>query len=409
MAGKHAKHSALGRGLGALIPSAGDETEEQSKVEKIMFGSSLTGSTDSRSKSAKSGTKSSKRTAGPDKITDTAKSIKKNTKKQTKQTHPNKTKAEETAKQDTQTKTDTAAVNKTAIEKRDTKAKTATPIPTMPAAKTKPSASTGERMVSISQIEPNRKQPRKIFDEDALQELADSIKNVGVIQPLIVRKNGDFYEIIAGERRWRAARMAGLKEVPVLVREYTDRKRMEIALIENIQREDLNPIEEARGYEQLISEYDLTQEETAERVAKSRTAVTNSLRLLKLDSRVQDYVSEGTISSGHARALLSLPDKESQFQAALQVIDGNLSVRETERMVKALLNPRPEKKKDQVKEAYYHQYEETLGEALGSKIKIKQTKEDSGRIEISYFSQDEFDRICQMLMQDGKAAMKHGN
>ena len=260
-------------------------------------------------------------------------------------------------------------------------------------------------MVPISMVEPNKNQPRKTFHEESLQELAASIKNVGVIQPLLVQKNGDFYEIIAGERRWRAARMAGLKEVPVLVREYTDRNRMEIALIENIQREDLNPIEEAHGYEQLIHEYDLKQDEVAQRVSKSRAAVTNSLRLLKLDKRVQEFVSDGTLSSGHARALLGLEDGDKQYEAALQILERKLSVRETERLVRDIQSPKPEKKKDTVREAYFRQYEETLGEALGSRIHIHESGEDKGKIEISFFSQDDFERICQILTQEGKKSL----
>ena len=190
--------------------------------------------------------------------------------------------------------------------------------------------------VKISRIEPNKDQPRKNFDEDALQELAESIKQFGVIQPLIVQKRDDFYEIIAGERRWRAAKIAGLKEVPVIIKDYTDQEIVEISLIENIQREDLNPIEEAFAYKRLLEEFHLKQDEVAERVSKSRTAVTNSMRLLKLDGRVQQMVIDEMITTGHARAILAIEDKELQYQTAVRVFDEKLSVRETEKLVKKI-------------------------------------------------------------------------
>ena len=200
----------------------------------------------------------------------------------------------------------------------------------------------GPVLLKINDIEPNRNQPRKKFNEDALQELSESIKQFGVIQPLVVQKRDDYYEIIAGERRWRASKLAGIKEVPVIIKDYSEQEIVEIALIENIQREDLNPIEEAQAYRRLIDEYDLKQDELAERISKSRTAITNSMRLLKLSDDVQQMLIEDMISSGHARALLSIEDKEQQYQLALKIMDEKLSVRETEKLVKQLGNPKPE-------------------------------------------------------------------
>ena len=204
---------------------------------------------------------------------------------------------------------------------------------------------TGEILVKINEVEPNREQPRKDFDEDSLMELADSIKQFGILQPLIVQKKKDYYEIIAGERRWRAAKLAGVKEVPIIVKEYTDQEIVEISLIENIQRENLNPIEEAMAYKRLLEEFDLKQDEVAERVSKSRTAVTNSMRLLKLSDRVQQMIIDDMISTGHARALLAIDDEEQQYMLANKIFDEKLSVRETEKLVKSLKNPKKEVKK----------------------------------------------------------------
>jgi len=256
--------------------------------------------------------------------------------------------------------------------------------------------------IDINKIEPNENQPRKEFNEDALQELADSIKQHGLIEPIIVQegKKG-FYQIIAGERRWRAARLAGLKKVPAIVKDYTDQEIMEIALIENIQREDLNPIEEAEAYQRLISEYKLKQDEVADKVSKSRVAITNALRLLKLDERVRRMVVEDKIKSGHARALLSIKDGELQYETALQIFDGNLTVRETEKLVKKLLEePKPSKKEDveinKQLQIIYEQYEEKLKNKLGTKVKINQ--KNNGK-EIEYYSADDFDRIIEAITQ----------
>ena len=257
----------------------------------------------------------------------------------------------------------------------------------------------GETIVKITQVEPNSEQPRKDFDEDALLELADSIKQFGVLQPLLVQKKNDYYEIIAGERRWRAAKLAGLKEVPVLVREYTEQEVVEISLIENIQREDLNPIEEAMAYKRLLDEFHLKQDEIAERVAKSRTAVTNSMRLLKLDEKVQQMLIDEMISAGHARAILALPDKEMQASVATKVFDEKMSVRETEKLVKTLMEPPREKnvEKNTTEDAVYESLEEKMKAIMGTKVIINRKKNDKGKIEIEYYSRDELERIIELF------------
>lgn len=258
-----------------------------------------------------------------------------------------------------------------------------------------------EQKVKITQIEPNKSQPRKQFDEDALQELADSIKQYGVLEPLIVTKKGKFYEIIAGERRWRAARLAGVKEVPVVIREYTDREIMEISLIENIQREDLNPIEEALAYESLINEYSLTQEEVAEKVSKNRSTIANSLRLLKLCDEVRQMIIEDKLTTGHARALIPIEDAELQTKAANFIFDNKLSVRDTEIYIKKLLSIPKESKENIVAtndlSIFYNDIESRLKDILGAKIAIKSKNNEKGKIEINYYSQDELERITEML------------
>lgn len=255
--------------------------------------------------------------------------------------------------------------------------------------------------LKISQIEPNRDQPRKQFNEDALMELADSIKQYGVLQPLIVQKKGEYYEIIAGERRWRAAKLAKLKEVPVVIKDYTPQEIMEISLIENIQREDLNPIEEASAYQRLIDEFHLKHEEIAERVAKSRSAITNSMRLLKLDKRVQMMLVEGEISGGHARTLLALEDQELQFTAAERIIEHKLSVRETEKLVKDLLKPKKSGKEqnvpDEATALIYKNLEEKIRGILGTKVSINRKDENRGKIEIEYYSMDELERLMDLF------------
>lgn len=257
----------------------------------------------------------------------------------------------------------------------------------------------GEQMVKITMLEPNREQPRRKFEEDSLLELADSIKQFGVLQPLLVKKQKDYYEIIAGERRWRAAKLAGIKEVPVLIREYNDQETVEIALIENIQRENLNPIEEAMAYKRLLHEFHLKQDEVAERVSKSRTAVTNSLRLLKLNEKVQQMVIDDMISTGHARALLAIEDQEMQYVLANRIFDEKLSVRETEKLIKDLKNPKPEKEKKVIENAFiYENLEEKMKGIMGTKVNVNQKANGKGKIEIEYYSQDELERIFELIM-----------
>ncbi len=257
-----------------------------------------------------------------------------------------------------------------------------------------------EIFIKLASIEPNSEQPRKHFGEETLTELAESMKQYGVLQPLLVQKKGDIYEIVAGERRWRAAKQAGLKEVPVVIREYTKQQSMEIALIENVQRENLNPIEEAKAYQRLIQEFELKQEEIATRVGKSRVTITNSMRLLKLDERVQDMLAQNQISSGHARALLSLEDQELQYQLAEKIITGNLSVREVEKLVKSIVNPKPLKEKkpqDETLALIFRELENRMKSAMGTKVSINRKDKNKGRVEIEYYSEAELERIVELI------------
>ena len=265
-----------------------------------------------------------------------------------------------------------------------------------PAEKAK--AAKPDQFVKITKVEPNRNQPRKKFDEDALQELSDSIKLHGVLFPILVVNRGDYYEIVAGERRWRAAKMAGLKEVPVIIREYTDKEIAEISLIENIQRTDLNPIEEAMAYKSLIDEYELKQDELAERISKSRTAITNSMRLLKLADNVKDMIIEDLISAGHARALLSIEDPSEQYDLAQRVMDEKLSVRDIEKIVKARNKPKIQKKKNEKQEALYHEIEDKLKASLGTKVTITPKGDKMGKVEIEFYTQDDLQKIMDLLM-----------
>lgn len=259
-----------------------------------------------------------------------------------------------------------------------------------------------EQLMRIDEIEPNQLQPRKNFDEDALQELSESIKQFGLIQPIIVKNKGKYYEIVAGERRWRAARIAGLKEVPVIIKEYSEKESMEIAIVENLQREDLNPIEEAQAYQKLIEEFGLKQDEAAQRVSKSRTAVTNALRLLKLDERVQQMVIDEMISGGHARALLAIGDKEEQYLTAMLIFDNKMSVRETEKLVREHIKKEEEKRIEKKEdfsqmETIYHQLEERMKSVIGSKVAIHSRNYKKGKIEIEYYSNDELERIIDLI------------
>jgi len=260
-------------------------------------------------------------------------------------------------------------------------------------------AKSGVQVMKINEVEPNRDQPRKNFDEDALLELSDSIKQFGVLQPLLVRKRKDYYEIIAGERRWRAAKLAGVKEVPVIEKEYTDQEILEIGLIENIQRENLNPIEEAIAYKRLLEEFNLKQDEVSERVSKSRTAVTNSMRLLKLSDKVQQMIIDDMISTGHARALLAIDDPELQYTLANKIFDEKLSVRETEKLVKEIKNPKKPKEKKPVANSFiYQDLEEKMKSVFGTKVSIASKGKGKGKIEIEYYSDDELEHLFDMMM-----------
>ena len=256
-------------------------------------------------------------------------------------------------------------------------------------------------IMDINKVEPNREQPRKKFDEDALLELSESIKQFGVLQPLLVTERKDYYEIIAGERRWRAAKMAGLKEVPVIIKKLTEQEIMEISLIENIQRENLNPIEEALAYKKLINEFNLKQDEVAERVSKSITAVTNAMRLLKLNDKVQQMVIDEMLTTGHARALLAIEDENMQHTVAQQIFDEKLSVRDTEKLVKNIQNGKKAAKEKEVLDpklkVIYDDLAEQMKKILGTKVLINAKDEKSGKIEIEYYSQDELDRIIDLI------------
>ena len=256
--------------------------------------------------------------------------------------------------------------------------------------------------LDINKVEPNREQPRKFFDQDAILELAESIKMHGVLQPLLVQQRDDYYEIISGERRWRASKEAGLKEVPVIIKDLTDQEIVEISLIENIQREDLNPIEEAVAYKKLLTEFNLKQDEVAERVSKSRTAVTNSMRLLKLDEKVQQMVIDEKLTTGHARALLGIAEQDKQYIVAQRIFDERLSVRETEKLVKKLQNDKGEIKPNTNKEddrlnIIYHDLEEQLKVVIGTKVSIRPKAKNTGKIEIDYYSLEELERIMSLL------------
>ena len=258
----------------------------------------------------------------------------------------------------------------------------------------------GETIVNITKVEPNREQPRKNFDEDALEELAESIKQFGLLQPILVQDRKTYYEIIAGERRWRAAKKAGLKEVPVIIKNLTEQEIVEIALIENIQREDLNPIEEALAYKRLLTEFNLKQDEVAERISKSRTAVTNSMRLLKLSENVQQMIIDDMISTGHARALISIEDPEQQYTIAQQIFDEKLSVRDVEKLVKNLNKPVKPKKTavtDKSMEAVYQNIEENLKQKLSTKVSITSKGNGAGKIEIEFYSHDDLEKLMDLL------------
>ncbi|MCD8122396.1 MAG: ParB/RepB/Spo0J family partition protein [Clostridiales bacterium] len=257
-----------------------------------------------------------------------------------------------------------------------------------------------ELKIRISKIEPGRDQPRKQFEEEQLQQLADSIKKYGVLQPLLVKKTENGYEIIAGERRWRAAKLAGLKEVPVVVKEYSPQQAMEIALIENVQRENLNPIEEAMAYQRLMKEFHLKQEEIAERVSRNRSTITNSMRLLNLTEEVQNMLVEGKITSGHARAILSIENPKLQTELARKIEQEGLSVRETERIAKSQGKEKKERKKkttDEALELIFKDLEERMGTAVGTRVNISRRDKNKGKIEIEYYSESELERLVELI------------
>lgn len=273
-----------------------------------------------------------------------------------------------------------------------------------------------EILVNINKVEPNREQPRKKFDEDSLLELSESIKQFGVLQPLLVQEKENYYEIVAGERRWRAAKMAGIKEIPIIVKNLTPQEIVEISLIENIQREDLNPIEEAIAYKRLLTEFNLKQDEVAERVSKSRTAVTNSMRLLKLNEKVQQMVVDEMISTGHARALLSIEDKELQYTVAQKIFDEKLSVRETEKLVKKILKGESEEKEGRAKsneeiekmKVIYKDIEEKMKQVLGTKVMIQPKDINKGKIEIEYYDSNQLEHLFEMIVTLHGSESNHG-
>ncbi len=271
-------------------------------------------------------------------------------------------------------------------------------VPDQSVASEEVKAAKPDQYVKITKVEPNRNQPRKKFDEDALQELADSIKIHGVISPILVVDRGDHYQIVAGERRWRAAMTAGLKEVPVIIRDYTEKEIAVISLIENTQRTDLNPIEEAKAYKSLIEEYSLKQDQLAEEVSKSRAAITNSMRLLKLSENVQEMIIEDMISAGHARALLSIENADEQYELAQRIMDEKLSVRDIEKIVKAKNKPKIEKRKNEKQEALYNDIQEKLKASLGTKVTIVAKGDKMGKIEIEFYDQDTLQKIMDLLL-----------
>ncbi len=256
----------------------------------------------------------------------------------------------------------------------------------------------GVDYVKISMVEPNPNQPRKTFDEDELQELADSIKKEGIVQPILVQDRKDHYEIIAGERRWRASRIAGLKEVPVIIRNYTEEQILKISLIENMQRKDLNPIEEAMAYKRLQEEFGRTQDEIAEEMSKSRVSVTNTMRLLKLSDKVQEMVINEMISSGHARALLGIEDPEEQYNVAMKVIDENYTVRDIEKYIRNRNKPKKDKDKNKEQDFIFTDLEEKLKIALGTKVAIQAKDAQKGKIEIEYYSKEDLERLTDQLL-----------
>ncbi|MCR4629492.1 MAG: ParB/RepB/Spo0J family partition protein [Clostridium sp.] len=390
------KRRGLGRGLESFFGDIEEKKAEQ-REEKVNSGEKT------EAKEIKSEKKNEKKSAPAVK--------KANTEPKRKKTAASKKKNESSSAQKTAKKTESGRTEPKNIE----------PVLTDPEIPVSKKEKTSERTaepqknfiglteegmaqkVSLALIDANSEQPRKKFNEEELAELAASIRTYGVLQPLIVTKKNERYEIIAGERRYRASKLAGLREVPVIVRDYSRQEMMEVSLIENIQRSDLNAIEEAKAYHTLITDFGLTQEEISTRVSKSRVAVTNSMRLLKLDEKVQNMLVDGKLTAGHARALLGLTDREQQAAVAEKIAAKELSVRETEQLVKKLTQPEPDTKKEPAEKEndklgiFYRELEDRLKEAMGTKVQIRRKEQGRGRIEIEYYSADELERISEML------------
>lgn len=250
--------------------------------------------------------------------------------------------------------------------------------------------------IKINNIEPNSKQPRKYFNDEKLTQLSESIKLHGIVQPIIVKKEDDVYRIIAGERRWRAARLAGLETIPAIIKDVSNKQVMEMALIENIQREDLNPIEEAEAYQKLMEEYDMTQEQLSHTVGKSRSAIANSVRLLLLSDEIKKLVITGELSNGHARALIVIEDKKLQLKLAFEIIEKSLSVRETEQLIKKVLSDKEVKKDNNTNKEIFLDIEDKLQNIFGTKVKLLANNK-KGKIMIEYYSNEELDRILEMV------------
>ena len=407
------KHGGLGRGLDALIPRAPQEARQESRQEETR---KQENSADKRTVDLGAGENSP---AGSD--------LPANTALNAKHAGPNAAEEKNDANDAAQKASPDAGSGTAASDSQDASANAggASALAaeadaengSAPAAEADagngsapaPAAEpNGVQMLRLSQVDPNRSQPRNYFADDSLEELADSIRQFGVIQPILVQKKGSRYEIIAGERRWRASRKAGLKEIPAIVREYSDQETVELSLIENIQREDLNPIEEAQAYKRLLDEFDLRQEDLAARVSKSRTAITNALRLLKLDRRVQNMIIQGQISMGHARALLPVEIPDEQFLLAQQAAEKHLSVRDVEKMIKTRLGGKKKKTgassaagsaktTDPALELAYRSIEERLKQSLGTKASIRHGGDGSGKLEIEFYSHEDLEKIVDLL------------
>ena len=398
------KRGGLGRGLDSLIPNkkAPAKSIKEKAEEKTPEKTSKARASEIKESKAGTKTKKVKAEAKPavkPAAKATQKAAEKPASKATQKAAEKAAPVSESAEPIESVKAESSVVKENAAEE------TLQHTEKMPVRETAPSGGSGEMasdhvvMMKISQVEPNREQPRKEFDKEKLEELAESIRQYGVIQPLLVQKNDGYYEIIAGERRWRASKIAGLKEVPVIIRDYTEQEVVEISLIENIQREDLNPIEEANAYVRLMEEFHLTQENIAKRVSKSRAAVTNAIRLLRLPQEIREMLIYGDLTEGHARAILGLPDAENQLKAAHAVNKGGLSVRDTEKLVREMLNPKVPRKKetDPQSDLIYRDLEEQMKQVLGTKVAIRRKNKSAGKIEIDYYSAAELERLLDLL------------